>query len=488
MVGLRRVASTLLPRLAAEMGDTWFDETKPDQRTRVLGALTHELEIGTSGLDLRRGLALLQSEEETLRAKAVGAQVVKRPAPSFDIEDPDGDIRVDARMLTVDEHLKALSVIRTGIQPPLRPAERSVLEDMLHLGIWTLARPREYLELRLGDFQTGADGTLDVMIREYAGHGLKTPQATRRVPLSLLAPSDVNQRFRDCLDSRLDGGPTAAPELRRELFFAAPEGEDVGQYHDRLLGLLRQILQQVTGDPGVRAYSLRHTGANWLFMALESDGSWLWERLWSAHPAMKRYVLEGSALRMRLLGTTDRADRRAVLAITKLQGHLAAATTFMHYLHTTALMQLQAVYKFADSIPKAVLASAARISPSTLSEQGMGSSRAGLQHARTRAGWAVTQPSVPEPSQHLASNESQRWLSFGDLQVALAAHAGHQQPLAHIAAHFQRSEDSIRSIIETAAGISGWMASCGELNPASDLQANRTPDVRMSGTPTRWLG
>lgn len=480
MVGLRRVASTLLPRLAAEMGDTWFDETKPDQRTQVLGALTHELETGASGLDLRRGLALLQSEEEDLRAKAVGPQVAKRPATSFDIEDPDADIRVDARMLTVDEHLRALSVIRTGIQPPLRPAERSVIEDMLHLGIWTLARPREYLELRLGDFQSGADGMLDVVIREYAGHGLKTPQATRRVPLSLLAPSDVNQRFRDCLDSRLSGSPTAALELRRELFFAAPEGEDVEQYHNRLLGLLRQILQQVTGDPGVRAYSLRHTGANWLFMALESDGSWLWERLWSAHPAMKRYVLDGNALRMRLLGTTDRADRRAVLAITKLQGHLAAATTFMHYLHTTALMQLQAVYKFADSIPKAVLASAARISPSTLSEQGVGPSRAGLQHSRTRAGWTVTQPSVPEPLQRHASNESRRWLSFSDLQVALDAYASHQQPLANIAAHFKRSEDSIRSIIETAAGISGWIASCGELNPASDLQTSRTPDVRMN--------
>ncbi len=247
-----------------------------------------------------------------------------------------------------------------------------------------------------------------------------------------------------------------------------------------------EVLMTVTGDPGVRAYSLRHTSANWLFMALESDGSWLWERLWSAHPAMKRYVLDGNALRLRLLGTTDRADRRAVLAITKLQGHLAAATTFMHYLHTTALMQLQAVYKFADSIPKAVLASAARISPSTLSEQGVGPSRAGLQHSRTRAGWTVTQPSVPEPLQSHASNESRRWLSFSDLQVALDAHASHQQPLANIAAHFKRSEDSIRSIIETAAGISGWMASCGEINPASDLQTSRIPDMRMNaGVQTR---
>lgn len=480
MIGLRRVASTLLPRLASEMGDTWFGDIQPQQRNQVLGALTHELETGASIPDLRRGVALLQGSNQSMPTGADAPQAPHPPSPPIDIENPDSDVRVDARMLTIDEYETSLAVIRTGIQPPLRPAERIVLEDLLHLGVWTLARPREYLEARLGDFQIGEDGSLDMLIREYAAHGLKTKQATRRVPLSLLAPVDVCQRIKDDITARLGGDLTPGNPARRQLFFAAPEGQQARTHHDRLLGLLRQVLRRVTGDPDIRVYSLRHAGANWLLMALEADGGALWERLWSSQPAMLRFVQDGDALRLRLLGSTDRSDRRAMLAITKLQGHLAAATTFMHYLHLTALLQLQAVYKYAEYIPKNVLAAAACVRPSTFSEQSGGGFHTALQLARTRAGWTGAQPSRGVSSGRTESAEASRWLGFGELQIALDAYGRHGQSLANIGAHFRHSEAFIRTVMEASAGISQWVGASVTVNENDSLGMTGLPNMRMN--------
>jgi hypothetical protein len=149
LIGLRRVASVLLPRLSLELGDRWFDQLSDEERIRLPASLLHELETGASRQDLRRGLDLLRRFEPMShpRAESTIAKIGEHVADA-DPEDPDRDGRVDARMLTVDEYEQAQNLIRDGVVPPLTVDERSTLEDLLELLVWSVARPREVLEAR----------------------------------------------------------------------------------------------------------------------------------------------------------------------------------------------------------------------------------------------------------------------------------------------------------------------------------------------------
>lgn len=448
MLGLRRVASTFLPHLAAECGNVWLDAMDAARQAQVVGGITHELESGASRQDLKRGLKLLLQNEESLQ------HLIE---VDDDIEDPKHDASVDARMLSLDEYEETVRQIWVGIEPPLSAQDRTDLQDILDLGLWSGARPREYMEVRLGDMEPAAGGGTDLLVREYAQHGLKTVQATRRVPLSLLAPAAVSARISGRVQRLLAAQP--APEsvrARQQLLFAPSPGLAPRQHHDRLLALMRQILRQVTGDPRFRVYNLRHTFVNLLFMALESDGSQVWARLWAEHPVTLKHIGEGRELRQRLLGTTERTDRRAMLAITKLAGHLAAATSFMHYIHVTAFLQLQAVHRYAEEIPKVVLSAAAGISRGTFSEQSAKGLCEVLHQARRRAGWKAAERSVAS-SAHSSTTTSQAWLSFDELRLMLDAHAARGQSVAQIAAHFGREEATIEAMISRSVEAAEWL-------------------------------
>jgi len=448
MLGLRRTASTFLPHLVAECGNLWLDSMDETRQGQVLGGITHELESGASRQDLKRGLKLLLQHEESLQHLM---------SIDEDIEDPRHEASVDARLLSLDEYEETVHAIKVGIEPPLSAQDRTDLEDILDLGLWSGARPREYLEARLGDMEPAAGSGSDLLVREYTEHGLKTIQATRRVPLSLLAPAAVSARISGRVQRLLAAQPDSeSVRARQQLLFAPSPGIAPRQHHDRLLALLRQILRQVTGDPKFRVYNLRHSFVNLLFMAMASDGSEVWARLWAKHPVTLKHVTEGSELRQRLLGTTDRTDRRAMLAITKLAGHLAAATSFMHYIHVTAFIQLQAVHRFAGEIPKVVFAAIAGISRGTFSEQSARGLGEVLHHARRRAGWTAAERSVGSGARG-SEKGGQAWLSFDELRLMLDARAAQGQPVAQIAAHFSREEATIEAMISRSVEAAEWL-------------------------------
>lgn len=451
LIALRRVASTLLPRLKIECGETWFGRMGASERRRIEGAVLHELETSTSRQDLLRGFALLRRFEPIDAAAPESACLATDAGLAEAIDDPedsDNDIRIDARMLSLDEYESSLAAIGIGIDPPLTPEDRVDLEDMLHLGIWSLARPREYMEARIGDFQSWRDD-FRLVVREYPGHTLKTPQAVRAIPLSLLAPPEVSERLRARVQRVLAARPDPeSAAAGRGLLFPPPDGVAERVHHDRLLDLLRKVLRRITGDPKFRAYNLRHTGANWLYMALEGNGSDVWTQLWAAHPSMLRWLQQGDALRSRLLGSDDRTDRRAMLAITKIQGHLASATTFLHYVHLTGLLQLQAVRTLADEIPDVVFAAAARIGRASYSEQRAGGWPTVLRHARLRADWTAEDPALQSATKK--SGPERPWMDYAQLRMLLNAHSLHQQPLTAICAHFDLQPEAVEQILSEA--------------------------------------
>lgn len=486
-VGLRRVVSTLLPRLSADLGDRWFDTMSACERASVLAAMTHELDAAASRPDLRRGLRLLRRFEPSLGGADATGETPSFLTDAIELEDIDAEDKVDARMFTIDEYERALTVLRLGIDPPLSAVDRQDLQDLLDLGTWSLARPREYLDARIGDFENG--DALTLIVREYTGHTLKTPQAVRRVPLSLLAPAPVVQRLRDRLQRRQaqHTNPLSRRALQSRLF-EPPPGVSALDHHNRLLRLLQQVLRLVTGDRGFRPYSLRHSASNWMLLAIEGKDHDIWREVWSAQPAMAQWLDQREALRERLLGSPDRTDRRALLAITKIMGHLAAGTTYMHYLHLSCLLQLQAARELADEMPQAVLADAAGLAPSSFSEQFAKGWQHVLRNARARAGWTVVDlasagrpPDGTEPTRH--------WLSFEDLSLVLNAHAVHRQPLSAIAQHFQMRQEQVSASLRAAPEICLLVG--GQLAPPTartDIAGVIMPTARMNEAERLQLG
>lgn len=487
LVGLRRVVSTLLPRLSADLGDRWFDAMSACERAGVLAAMTHELDAAASRPDLRRGLRLLRRFEPSLGSPDATGETPSFLMDAIELEDIDAEDKVDARMFTIDEYERALAVLRLGIDPPLSAVDRQDLQDLLDLGTWSLARPREYLDARIGDFENG--DALTLIVREYTGHTLKTPQAVRRVPLSLLAPAPVVQRLRDRLQRRRaqHADPQSLQTLQ-SLLFEPPPGVAALDHHNRLLRLLQRVLRQVTGDHGFRPYSLRHSAANWMLLALEGKDHDVWREVWSPHPAMAQWFDQREALRERLLGSADRTDRRALLAITKIQGHLAAATTYMHYLHLSCLLQLQAVREPADELPRAVLADAAGLAPSSFSEQFAQGWPHVLRNARARAGWTVVDlASADRPLDE--TEQTRHWLSFEDLSLMLNAHAVHRQPLPAIAQHFQMRQEQVAAILQAASET--YLLVGGQLatpTASTDIPGVIMPAARMNDAERLQLG
>lgn len=479
LIGLRRVVSTLLPRLSAQMAGRWFDTMSPAESAAVLAALTHDIDAAASRPDLRRGLRLLLQFEPSLTSLDTDSGGQSKSTDAIDLEDIDADDKVDARIFTIDEYERAREVLQLGMDPPLSPVDQQDLHDLLDLGTWSLARPREYLEARIGDFEA-RDG-LTLIVCEYHGHTLKTPQAVRRVPLSLLAPAPVVQRLRDRLQRRqAQHADPRGPQTLHSLLFEPPPGVAALDHHNRLLRLLQQVLRRVTGDRGFRPYSLRHAAANWMLLALEGKDDDIWREVWSSHPAMAQWLDQREALREHLLGSSNRTDRRALLAITKIQGHLAAATTYMHYLHLSCLLQLQAVRELADEMPQSVLAAAAGLAPSSFSEQLAKGWSHLLRNARARAGWTVVDlATTAKPRDE--TKDAVRWLSFEDLSLLLNAHAVHQQPLSSIAQHFQMQQAQVSAILRAAAEI-GLLVGAEPTSPdaRTDVQGVRMPAARMN--------
>lgn len=484
LVGLRRVVSTMLPRLIAALGDRWFTTMSGSESTAALAMMTHELETCASRPDLRRGVLLLRRFEPALD---VLSQLNAPEAALIEEEEQDDD-KVDARVLSVDEYERAMTILRMGIDPPLSTVDRQDLQDLLALGTWSLARPREYLEARLGDFEQHLNG-LSMIVREYPGHGLKTPQAVRRVPLSILAPSAVVEQLRGRIQRLLHVHPEPQSQhAQRSLLFAPPPGVSVLEHHNRLLLTLRQVLRSVTGDRGFRVYNLRHSTANWLLLALEGKDNDLWQSVWQAHPVMAKWLEGRQKLRQQLLGSDDRTDRRALLAITKIQGHLAAATTYVHYLHLSCFLQLQAVREMAEELPQGLVADAAGVAPSSFSEHSAKGWPHVLSKAKARTGWAVAE--ARETMESLDEVEDvDRWLSFDDLTVLLNANAVHQQPLSAIARHFDLKEWQVHAIIRAAAEVQAVIgAEGGSSIEGAGIASVSVPAARMSDAERLQLG
>jgi len=338
-----------------------------------------------------------------------GATASAQPASQPDDLDIDGENTegVDARVATVDEHLKALAIIDNGIDPRLDPADQEVLRLMEIVGFRGGLRPTERTGLRVGDVDT--IGGVFLLVREYPGHGLKTSNADRVVPLHLLAPEEELSVVRACVSQRK--ASLALLELTEQEIHLAPlllplelgdprmpaqDSKALAQGRRpevlRLNELHGLVLRKATGDPKFRPYLLRHSFATWTCAALLLHDCAYFQRALAGCPATARWVADGKQLGQRLLGADPATDPRGIAAITRLMGHLGGAMTIGAYIHVMDFARAYYAHKSSTRrTSKMVLAAASNLPKSTALGHLEHSTTRLLESARKSAGWTVAQ-------------------------------------------------------------------------------------------------
>lgn len=339
-----------------------------------------------------------------------GATVSAQPASQPDDLDIDGENTegVDARVATVDEHLKALAIIDNGIDPRLDPRDQEALRLMEIVGFRGGLRPTERTGLRVGDVDTM--GGVFLLVREYPGHGLKTSNADRVVPLHLLAPEEELSVVRACVSQRkaslahqgltdreIHLAPLLLPLELGDPRIPAQDSKALAQARRpevlRLNELHGLVLRKATGDPKFRPYLLRHSFATWTCAALLLHDCAYFQRALAGCPATARWVADGKQLGQRLLGADPATDPRGIAAITRLMGHLGGAMTIGAYIHVMDFARAHYSQKAsAKRTSKMVLAAASNLPKSTALGHLEHSTTRLLESARKSAGWTVAQP------------------------------------------------------------------------------------------------
>ena len=178
-------------------------------------------------------------------------------------------------------------------------------------------RPNELIGLEYRHIQGApldrlAQGTAEPILYLHAtsSEDLKTPSGVRQIPLSwFLSPREM-QEFQGFLYARLsvykDSNQRSAVILTPSL------GVNTRISSKEYFGTLTELLREITGDPAVVAYTLRHSCISKIFRAM------LEPRHRHQHPFSRNGLL----------------PREATYALSTLAGHLDPDITLQSYIHT----------------------------------------------------------------------------------------------------------------------------------------------------------
>ena len=270
-----------------------------------------------------------------------------------------GVIRVDARILSEDQFQSIQQALNTcGLElrtPRLVTAAKLLLVLGFRLGL----RRNEALKLRLQDLHTPflcgdecsriqarhpnrrrlssnelSDLALpvDLLVRPHSQRGLKTQNATRRLPLHvLLEPSEL-ELLLDWHRQRLD---EEAINPTSQYLFCIPELKTQWISEDYLLPALHDCMRSVTGNELVHYHHLRHSCATWLSLKLLGTlNGFCPELIFRAAPLTTRWLRDDRRLRDTMLSTSAGPTRRIIHIVSAVLGHGSPKTTLLHYIHS----------------------------------------------------------------------------------------------------------------------------------------------------------
>jgi integrase len=218
------------------------------------------------------------------------------------------------------------------------------------LGYYGGLRPAEVYSLRLGD----VIGTqqLEIIIRPYGTHRLKTPSARRRVPIALLLPPEVFESFRESV-LRARQNHQQEEFLCKALDPNFPEALT----NARAIGA---ALRAACDDGEIVMYTLRHSFVNWTLLRLSLVQFPELRR--TKLPLLQDVLFEVGACRSLFdslmpsqRGYAIPGSSRYLHVVSKLVGHLSPRTTLGSYSHLSHLLAWELMRAERSFVPVGVL-------------------------------------------------------------------------------------------------------------------------------------
>ena len=230
---------------------------------------------------------------------------------------------VSARTITEDEYLQALALAGSE-RLAIKPTElRQQTIIFFILGFRCGLRRSEILGLAVSDFHWDEPAALIVQEKSY--RSIKTDNAKRKIPLSLL-PRDERDLLHSFVKSR---------EASGFLFFdVVPTKKDLENH--AAVRWINLTLERVTGDKNLHPHSLRHAFATWALLGMLGPDVGLNEHM-GFPEQLKVSMKSGARVHNATAGALHRLSGRGS-ALAVLMGHSSELTTYEHYVHCFDLL------------------------------------------------------------------------------------------------------------------------------------------------------
>ncbi len=204
---------------------------------------------------------------------------------------------------------------------------------VLCFGFYSGLRRNEIRGLQLRDVQFWHQQcTLYVRLNQV--RDLKSPASKRSVPLHALWPLAQLDKLKAYVERRITEGAKSDDVLFVDYALT-----------DRSLMLVTTLLKEVTGDSSVRFHHLRHSFANWVWLALylkrlKACPDWItFSAGQYADPVWVDALYQALGIKAH--------SRKKLMVLSELLGHASYQTTLASYIHIQPLL----IYFLSESLP-----------------------------------------------------------------------------------------------------------------------------------------
>jgi len=244
------------------------------------------------------------------------------------------DLPVDANIIFEDEYLKACDQLLDQGQPvrKARPGSadiRRVARLVLTLGFRCGLRRMEALKLQLIDLNE--QDPAELLIRPWEQRRLKTPNATRKLPLYALLNCKELEELRKWKSSReIENQSMRTPS---PFLFSIPSLDYTFLPEGLVFPIIHDALRQANDDGSLHFHHLRHSLASFITFALMrppkcDNPQWLQLKF----PEANQRLSGSSELHQALYGNSF-PTRRHLFAVSGLLGHSSPEMSVGHYIH-----------------------------------------------------------------------------------------------------------------------------------------------------------
>lgn len=267
---------------------------------------------------------------------------------------PGGLVPVDANILTEAEYQLVRTQLMAGasdsiaeqLVTPAQKERRTIKRLMFTMAYRCGLRRSEVLMLDLADLLL--EHPAEILIRPTSSRTLKTPSATRKIPVyALLKPQELAD-LKEWLAYRK--AQEAISHFSRHLF-ASKASNQSHIPEDKLLEELHALMREVTGDNSIRFHHLRHSFASHMNTSLMASHMGKPNPMYALLPHSDLEMAQCVSMRESLYRNKN-MTRRDLWAITTLLGHSGPDVSLEHYIHTFDLV-LTWYLDQSDITPKA---------------------------------------------------------------------------------------------------------------------------------------